>query len=174
MAVTCLLSVAIAEASDAEALRRVAVSAFGADEAYKPPGAIPGGPPGHDRLARHQEWIRRGDYYKASFGGRIVGGCIVKPHPDRLALFGLFVDAVHMRQGIGAGLVTAVLARYPDDIPWTLETPDYSVGNHRFYERLGFRRYNHLAPDPELGFGFYVYHRPPGKVSLTPGKEKAP
>jgi GNAT superfamily N-acetyltransferase len=154
-----LISLAAAEASDAQALRRVAVSAFGVDEAYKPPAAVPGGPPGHDRLARHQEWIRRWDYYKASLGGRIVGGCIVKPQLDRLELFGLFVDAVHMRQGIGAGLVTAVMARYPQDLPWTLETPDYSTGNHRFYQRIGFRRHKRLPPDPELGFGFYIYHR---------------
>jgi GNAT superfamily N-acetyltransferase len=158
---TCRLSMATAEASDADALRRVSVSAFGVEEAYKPPGAIPGGPPGHDWVERQQDWIRRWDYYKASLGGRIVGGCIVKPHPDRLELFGLFVDAAHMRQGIGAGLLRAVMARYPEDLPWSLETPDYNTGNHRFYERFGFRRHGRLPPDPELGFGFIVYHRPP-------------
>jgi GNAT superfamily N-acetyltransferase len=168
------LNVATAEASDADALCRVAVSAFGVDETYKPPGAVPGGPPGHDRPERQQEWLRRWDYYKASLGGRIVGGCIVKPHPDRLVLFGLFVDAACMRQGIGAGLVRSVMARYPQDLPWSLETPDYNVGNHLFYQRLGFRRHYQLPPDPELGFGFYVYHRRPGGVPSTPGKEKAP
>jgi GNAT superfamily N-acetyltransferase len=143
------------------------------DEAYKPFGAVPGGPPGHDRLELHQDWIRRWDYYKASLEGRVVGGCIVKPRQDRLELFGLFVDAARMRQGIGAGLVTAVMARYPEDLAWTLETPDYSTGNHRFYERSGFRCHRRLPPDPKLGFGFVVYHRQPEGAS-APAKGKAP
>lgn len=149
-----------AEVSDAEGLLRVSVSAFAVDEAFKPKGAVAGGPPGHDNLARQREWIRRWDAYKGCQGDQVVAGCIVKPHPDRLKLFGLFVGAAHMHQGIGTQILTAVMAHYAKTPSWTLETPDYSTGNHRFYEGVGFRLLRQTPVDPILGFGFHIYVRP--------------
>lgn len=148
-----------ATTADAEALRQVAASAFAVDERFKPAGAVAGGPPGSDSLARQREWIRRWEYYKGCLGEKIVAGCIVKPRSDILELFGLFVDGDHMRQGIGSRLLTAVMGRYPQALPWTLETPDYNTGNHRFYQGAGFRLQRRSPTEPTLGFGFYTYIR---------------
>ena len=150
-----------ATAADAEALRRAAASAFAVDEGLKPEGALPGGPPGPDRLDRQREWIRRWDTYKACLGETLVGGCIVRPRWDAVAfeLFGLFVHARYMGRGYGRRLLLTVMDRYPADAGWFLETPDYAVGNHRFYEGCGFRLQHRSPVDSCLGFGFYTYAR---------------
>jgi GNAT superfamily N-acetyltransferase len=149
----------MAVVTDAEALRRVALSAFAVDETFKPEGAVAGGPPGSDSQAQQREWIRRWDYYKCCLGEKIVGGCIIKPHHESLELFGLFVDGAHMRAGIGTRMLNAVMTRYPAALPWTLLTPDYATGNHRFYESLGFHLHHRSPVEPDLGFGFHHYRR---------------
>lgn len=156
----CPVFIQRATEADAEVLRQVASSAFAVDERFKPVGAVAGGPPGNDSLTQQREWIRKWDYYKGCLGEKIVAGCIVKPRFDPLELFGLFVDGAHMRQGIGTRMLAAVMARYPEALPWTLETPDYNTGNHRFYERAGFRLHRRSPVEPELGFGFHTYIRP--------------
>jgi len=150
-----------ATVADAEELRQVAVSAFFLIEGLKPEGAIPGGPSGHDILTRQREWIRQWEYYKACLGEKIVGGCIVKPRWDAVALelFGLFVHSDYMDRGYGRQLLMAVMDRYPIDAGWFLEAPDYATGNHRFYERCGFRLQHQSSVDTRLGFGFYTYIR---------------
>ena len=169
-----MLTVTAAVSADAHRLCRVAAAAFTVDETFKPPGAVPGGPPGHDCLERHRAWIRQWDYYKICRDYRVVGGCIVIPQAGRLELFGLFVDAAHMGRGIGGRLLRAVMARYPDDHVWTLETPDYSIGTHRFYERFGFRPCRRSSPDPSLGFGFVTYQRKPAHNCDAPEEKKRP
>lgn len=145
--------------SDIELLRMAAVSAFLDDERYKPLNARPGGPPGHDLLENHIQWIRDHDYFKCVVHGDIAGGCIVKRHPPHCQLFGIFLHRNFIGQGIGSLFLRAVIKLYPKASPWSLETPDYAERNHRFYEHNGFTVSEKLAPDPSLGYGFVLYIR---------------
>jgi hypothetical protein len=138
--------------SDAKELRSAAISAF-LDDAH-------GGPPGHDAIENHVNWIRQHDYFKCVASGDIVGGCIVKKHPNYLELFGLFLHSKFIGKGKGSEFLCGVMKLYPDGATWTLETPDFAERNHRFYERNGFIEIEKTRPDPTLGYGFVRYQRP--------------
>ena len=150
-------SISRAISSDAPVLRNIAVSAFVNDEQYKPYKAKSGGPPGHDSIQKHKEWIRIYDYFKCEKGGKIVAGCIVKRKGRYGEIFGLFVDADYMGQGIGSDLIQYILSTHTDIELWSLETPDYSIRNHLFYERNGFILVEKTDVEPALGFGFHKY-----------------
>lgn len=143
--------------SDAELLRLAAVSAFFDDKRYRPAARGFEGPPGHDSIEAHTRWINMHDYFKCIVEGNIVGGCIVKKHTDHCELFGIFLHGSCMGKGIGSKLLREVMRMYPEGTHWSLETPDYAVRNHRFYERNGFIRAGKSKPDPGLGYGFITY-----------------
>ncbi len=95
--------------------------------------AKPGGPPGHDTVESHEQWIRNYDYYKCVVCGNIIG------------------------KGIGSEFLRDVMKLYPDRTLCLLETPDYAKRNHRFYERNGFIESKKITSDPSLGYGFIIY-----------------
>ena len=143
--------------SDAPRLRDIAVLAFMDDERYKQETAKPGGPPGHDSVQVHEEWIRSWDYCKCEMEGKVVAGCVVKHHGTQGEIFGLFVDPACMRQGIGSDLIQHTLFTNNHVETWYLETPDYSSRNHAFYAHNGFFLTHKTDTVPELGFGFHKY-----------------
>lgn len=142
---------------DAELLRSAAVSAFLDDKRYRPAARGFEGPPGHDSIEAHTRWIDMHDYFKCVVDGIIVGGCIVRSCTDYCELFGIFLHESCMGKGIGSTLLHEVMKLYPKDTQWLLETPDYAVRNHRFYERNGFIRAGKSKPDPGSGYGFITY-----------------
>ena len=142
---------------DAELLRSAAVSAFLDDKIYRPAALGFEGPPGHDSIEAHTRWIKMHDYFKCIVDGIIVGGCIVKRHTDYCELFGIFLHGSCIGKGIGSKLLREVMKLYPEDTQWSLETPDYAVRNHRFYERNGFIRAGKSKLDPGSGYGFITY-----------------
>ena len=146
-----------AEENDLEALRLCAISAFVDDERYKPDNAKPGSPPGNDKIHCHMNWLRNHDYFKCVVHDKIAGGCIVKIHPNHHELFGIFLSRIFIGKGIGSKLLRGVMNLYPIESLWLLETPDYSIRNHHFYERNGFVLNKKIKPDPSLGYGFFVY-----------------
>ena len=66
----------------------------------------------------------------------------------------LIVHPDCQRQGIGARLMAAMEAEFPDANRFELFTGSKSEGNIRLYERLGYRifRTEHLSPQVELVF----------------------
>jgi len=158
--------------SDVETLRSAAISAFLDDEQYKPVNAISGGPPGHDTVESHIQWIINYDYFKCVIHDQIIGGCIVRTHSCHYELFGIFLHRSKIGKGLGSDFLQGVIKLYPDGAHWTLETPDYSKRNQKFYERNGFIASRNTAQDPKLGFGFIIYHRPaqPGTAADSQGR----
>jgi hypothetical protein len=90
---------------------------------------------------------------------KIAGGCIIKIHPNHHELFGIFLSRIFIGQGIGSKFLRGVMNLYPIESLWVLETPDYSIRNHRFYECNGFVLIKKIKPDPSLGYGFFVYKK---------------
>lgn len=165
-----MIKIQKAEESDLESLRLCAISAFIDDERYKPDNAKPGGPPGHDTIQSHLNWLRNHDYFKCVFYDKIAGGCIVKNHPDFHELFGIFLSRNYIGKGIGARLLRGVMQMYPIASAWVLETPDYSTRNRGFYERNGFVLNKMIESDPNLGHGFVEYKRSANQpVDGSPG-----
>ena len=154
-----MLSMSKAILADAPVLRNIAISAFTDDEQYKPSWAKTGGPPEHDSIQKHKEWMQIHDYIKCEKEGEIVAGCIVKHKGKHGEIFGLFVKSDSMRQGIGSHLLQYVLSTNPKIERWSLETPDYSTRNHTFYEHNGFILVEKTDVEAALGFGFYKYEQ---------------
>lgn len=146
-----------AKESDARLLHAVAISAFEDDRKFKPSNVRQEGPPGHDSIETHKEWMRTHDYFKCVLNGNIVGGCIVKGHADYYELFGIFLHKDYMGKGIGSKFLREVMGLYPESSHWSLETPDYAHRNHRFYESNGFIVHERSEPDQDLGYGFVKY-----------------
>lgn len=152
-----MVTIQKAEENDLEPLRLCAISAFIDDERCKPGDAKPGIPPGNDKIRCHRNWLRNHDYFKCVVHDKIAGGCVVKTHPKHKELFGIFLCRTFIGKGIGSRLLRGVMNRYPTGSLWVLETPDYSIRSHRFYERNSFVLAKKIKPDPRLGYGFFVY-----------------
>ena len=149
----------LASISDLAELVNVAKSAFMDDERFKPREAIVGGPPGHDKMERHREWLDTLIYYKCEDHGAIVGTCTVEVSGHEAKIHGVHVVSEFMGQGIGSYMLFAMRSMMPHVTKWTLITPDYATRNHYFYEKNGFRLKQRGEVEPDLGFGFYTYEK---------------
>lgn len=149
----------LATVSDLPELVKVAKSAFMDDERFKTPEAIPGGPPGHDQIERHREWLNSLMYFKCEDHGSIVGAITLEVNGHEAKIHGINVTTESMGKGIGSYMLHQIQVILPDVNKWTLITPDYAIRNHRFYEKNGFVLKQRGSVEPDLGFGFYTYEK---------------
>lgn len=149
----------LASISDLTELVKVAESAFMDDERFKPRGAIAGGPPGHDKIERHREWLDTLIYFKCKDHGSIVGTCTLEVNGREAKIHGIHVVSEFMGQGIGSYMLREMQAMMPHVTKWLLITPDYATRNHYFYEMNGFMLKQRGDIEPDLGFGFYTYEK---------------
>lgn len=101
-------------------------------------------------------------FYKVFLGDSlIVGGLFVVVRPDlgqgEWRCEGIYVDPDYQNRGIGQEAFRAMYRHHPDVVRWSLGTPEYAVGNHHFYERMGFTRVGVSDGDPAAPFRFYDY-----------------
>jgi len=101
-------------------------------------------------------------YYKVLLGGSlIVGGLFVVARPDlgdgQWRCEGIYVDPDYQNRGIGQEVFRQIYRLHPDVVCWSLDTPEYAVGNHHFYERMGFTHIGTSEADPAVPFRFYDY-----------------
>lgn len=146
-----------AQKVDAERLCEIAVSAFIEDTKYRPDTVLVNGPPGHDNVDVHRQWMKDHHYVKYVRGSDIVAGGVVNFETECAEIHGLFVDSDMMNRGIGKELIQYLFERHPKIKTWQLETPDYAIRNQAFYERLGFICIQKTEVEANLGFGFYKY-----------------
>ncbi|MCD4653591.1 GNAT family N-acetyltransferase [bacterium] len=144
---------------DAGKLCEIAVSAFAEDEKHKPDHISKGGPPNHNSIQTHLDWIDGDVYLKYEESGQLCGGCVAKINGSHGEIIGIFVGASSMNKGIGSSLLRYLISEYSNVKTWVLETPDYSKRNHAFYEKHGFVCVNKSEPEDEIGFGFYQYQK---------------
>jgi len=114
-----------------------------------------GPPPVSYEWTRHViETLTTGDrkasdstYYKVILGeDRLVGGLLVVVRPDlgdgEWRCETIFVDPDYHDRGIGKEILRQMYRSHPDAVRWTLDTPEWAVRNHGFYERMGFTRFD--------------------------------
>jgi len=157
--ITKMRTFGLASISDLPELVNVAKSAFIDDERFKPQEAIAGGPPGHDKLERHRQWLDSLIYFKCEDNGSIVGTCTVEINGHEAKINGIHVVSESMGQGIGSYMLREIQSKMPHVTKWTLITPDYATRNHHFYEKNGFLLKQKGDVEPDLGFGFYTFEK---------------
>ena len=149
----------LATQRDLTTLVNVAISAFEDDEKFKPSNAIAGGPPGHNELKTHQEWLSTLTYLVCEEANSLAGTCILKIDGKEALIHGIHVHATQIDKGIGSWILNEVEKQFPQIKRYYLETPDYSKRNHHFYEKNGFKLIKEKSIIPDLGFGFFEYEK---------------
>ena len=153
------MTLVLIDQDDIPAVAALAGAAFKEDAAHMP--VLPQGaqPTVYDDVAKHAEWMSDKTYYKCMKDDSLVGSLILLVTGDKGTIFGLHVDPDHMNQGIGSWILRTGMGLWPGVAVWSLETPDYAVRNHHFYERNGFVKVGHTTAIPEVGFGFVQYEK---------------
>ena len=133
-----VITLASADASDAEALAQISKRAFDSDVAVGAPGG--GGPPGYDSPTWQTDMMGSASYFKILATGEIAGGAIVFPgQRGRIYLGRVFLDPRFHGQGIGLTAMRLLFEQFPEARKWVLETPTWNTRTRNFYLKIGFR-----------------------------------
>ena len=126
-----------AAAEDVETLVKLQIAAFH-DDARLYPEANLDGPPGYDSVEHTLKKILKHDFYAIVADGEIVGGVVVfDKGQGHFHLDVIFIDPAQHNRGIGSQTIEFIERTYPAK-KWTLNTPDYAIRNHHFYEKFGY------------------------------------
>ena len=126
-----------ATADDAETLVQLQIAAFHHD-ALIYPGVEIGGPPGYDSVESVLQKIHEDDCYKITVDGQRVGGIVVFSKGEgHFHLDLIYIDPAYHNRGIGTRAMQFLEQHYAAT-KWTLDTPDWAVRNHHFYEKFGY------------------------------------
>jgi len=89
----------------------------------------------------------------ATTKGKVIGAVRGREQGDNCRITRLFVHPDWRRHGVGARLMAAIEASFPRTPRFELFTAWKSVANLRFYERLGYRRFepNDRGTGPRCG-----------------------
>ena len=151
-----------AKIEDAEALTEVQRRAFDDDSRrfgglsaggpvpHVSGGPVPhvsGGPPGYDSVDWTLWAMKTGIYYKILAGDRIIGAVILfDMHKRHFNLGRIFVDPDWQDRGIGSQAIRFIEKTFPYVKRWSLDTPEWAVRNHHFYEKLGYVKVGEEVP----------------------------
>lgn len=134
-----------AQSKDAQYLAGVSQSAFNNDVHYGAPEE--GGPPGYDSSVWQRQMMRTAAvYYKILSDNRIIGGFILFRHgQDRIELGRIFIDPEFQNKGIGEKACRYMHELFPEVKSWVLETPQWNLRNHHFYEKNGYVKVGEIS-----------------------------
>lgn len=101
-------------------------------------------------------------YYKVILGkDLLVGGLFVVARPDlgegEWRCEGIYVDPDYQNRGIGKEVLRQMYRNHPHVARWSLDTPDWAVRNHAFYERMGFTLMGVSDGCSDVPFRFHDY-----------------
>jgi GNAT superfamily N-acetyltransferase len=136
-----MLSFARATQEDAEQLTEVSIAAFDDDSrVYREIES--GGPPGYNSIEWQISVMEWSNYHKIILDGKIIGGIIVfKSKEDGSYFLGrIFIEPSYQNKGYGKKAMKYIEEYYLDSKKWQLDTPQWSVRNHHFYEKCGYIR----------------------------------
>ena len=128
------------------------------DDTQRYLGIEKGGPEGYDNGDFFRKWLFPHDNcegYKIVVNGETVGGLLVWLYKNKDNTWGsVFIDPVWQNKGVGTRAWQLIEQLYPDTRSWTLETPGYSIKNHKFYRKLGFEKIKELDAEEHPGKSF--------------------
>jgi GNAT superfamily N-acetyltransferase len=104
------------------------------------------------------QWIDEKRTFKASLEGKLVAGFQVSVQdPDNAWLNIIWVSPEQQGKGIGQKIWNYIERTYDQVTNWYLETPEFAVSNHRFYEKLGFVKQDIQKID--MGINLIIYRK---------------
>ena len=70
----------------------------------------------------------------------------------------IFIDTDFQSKGVGQKVIDLMHNSFSGANRWKLETPEWALRNHYFYEKMGYKKVGVEGPIPE-GFNVFVYER---------------
>jgi len=102
---------------------------------------------------------RRESRSPGGVGDQIIGGVILfDMHQRHFNLGRIFVDPDWQDRGIGTQAIQFIEKTFPYVKRWSLDTPEWAVRNHHFYEKLGYVRVGEEVP-PGVDMRLYLYEK---------------
>lgn len=108
-------------------------------------------PPGMDDGSYLKKKIPEGSIINIKLDDEIVGGYHVLSYLDNqkdMELKLLWISTNHQNKGLGSIAWQHIEKTYKTDVWWVL-TPKFALSNHRFYEKLGFKKVKEME-DPDV------------------------
>jgi len=107
-----------------------------------------------------QSRIGHGYYFAICLGNMIIGAIGGPVWDDTSRTIGpFFIEPELHGKGVGTKAVEFIQKRFPETPIWWVSTPHKSYRNHRFYEKVGFKKVKDLAPDAnaDVPEDFYLH-----------------
>lgn len=138
------ISLKMVTRKDTQLLTELLTKAFNADTEYYFGEGETGGPPGYDDGCLANKMIESESLksFMICKKDKKVGCISVDVYLREVAYFCIHPDYHH--QGIGTSVWQQMEEIYGEN-EWLVETPDYSLKNHAFYEKLGFKKIGEKA-----------------------------
>ncbi len=100
-----------------------------------------GGPPGYNSIKWNFFIYKKANYFKILMKEEIIGGIILFRKTDEIIELGrIFIHPKFQNQGIGTKSFQFLQFNYPRVKKWMLDTPNWALRNHHFYEKLGYKK----------------------------------
>lgn len=99
------------------------------------------GPSGYDNGQLLERMLRRTDAVSRVilYDDKIIGGYTISMNQDVYTLEIIFIAVEYTAKGIGYRVWQDIENKWKDAKTWVLETPSYSIRNHNFYKKCGFK-----------------------------------
>ena len=100
------------------------------------------GPQGYDdgSLLKRLLALKDGATFTIYLDKKIIGAYTILKKKETYHLEILFIDPSLTDKGLGQKVWKDIEASNKEAQKWVLETPSYSLRNHHFYEKCGFKR----------------------------------
>jgi RimJ/RimL family protein N-acetyltransferase len=146
------------EMEDAKSLRDSQVKTFKDDNKNKSEGKAMGFPPGCDSIKWNSDRILENEVYKITCDGMLVGGFIIFTYGKNKKEIGrVWIEPEYQNKGIGKKAFDILFKTVQSKTEWKLETPDWAVRNHHFYEKVGFKKIGETEFNKFCGWKEYKY-----------------
>ena len=145
--------------ADIPAMTEVMTRSFN-DDSQRFRGEPEGGPNGYNNGDFFRQWMGPGQCFKILLGKKLIGAFIIfedYPQKGSNVLGTIFLDPVYQNRGIGTFTMDHVHQTYPAK-RWVLDTPEWHIRNHHFYEKLGYRKVGEQE-EKHAGFILRIYQK---------------
>jgi GNAT superfamily N-acetyltransferase len=104
------------------------------------------------------KWMDEKSAFKVSIEGKLVAGFQINVQdPNNSWLNIIWVSPEEQRKGVGQEIWNYIESTYEKTKIWYLETPEFAVSNHHFYEKLGFVKQE--IQETDMGIKLIIYRK---------------
>ncbi|MGX7023691.1 GNAT family N-acetyltransferase [Vagococcus hydrophili] len=124
---------------DEQMVTKIFTESFNYDTALHFGKGAEDGPPGYSdgRLFKRLLANQEADSLLITRADKIIGIIAINPEIREVLYFCVLPECIN--QGVGSAVWKDIEDKYGKDY-WRLETPSYSLSNHHFYQKNGFKK----------------------------------